>query len=161
MCDVPDFLPCVPDSYQSVGRKHVQARGAVVCILPLLWSQDNQVRARAAGVVHNLSSNAACVEEIRENDGIGALFALLKETDSRVVSAAAGAVQNLARDQASRREILALPGSVRLLGSLLFQADAQCQAFAVGALLNLLTPNLEVRGWVGGFGVGVFCCCSL
>jgi hypothetical protein len=144
--------------YQSVGRKHVQSRGAVEIILPLLWSEDHQVRARAAGVVHNLSSDAICVEEIREHDGIQALFALLKDTDSKVTSAAAGAVQNLAREPASRRQILALPGSVRLLASLLFRSDAQCQAFAVGALLNLLSPNLEVR-WVAA-GCGWLACAT-
>ena len=131
-------------SYQSVGRQHVQERGGVVAALPLLWSQDDQVRARAAGVIHNLSSHPSCVAEIRANAGVSALLTLLREGDSKAISAAAGAVQNLAREAASRLEILSFPNSVRLLGTLLFQSDPQCQAFAVGALLNLFTPNLEV-----------------
>ena len=115
-------------------------------LLPLLWSKNDGVRARAAGVIHNLSSHPSCVAEIRVNAGISALLTLLREDDVKVLSAAAGAIQNLAREAASRREILAVSGSVRLLGSLLFRSDTQCQAFGVGALLNLFTPNLEV-GW--------------
>ncbi len=142
------LCPFVRGSYQSVGRQHVQERGGVVATLPLLWSQDDQVRARAAGVIHNLSSHPSCVAEIRANAGVTALLTLLREGDSKVISAAAGAVQNLAREAASRLEILSFPNSVRLLGALLFQSDPQCQAFAVGALLNLFTPNLEVRACV-------------
>ena len=122
----------------------MQASGAVVAVLPLLWSEDVQVRARAAGVIHNLSSHPSCVAEIRANDGISALLTLLKEGDPKVINAAAGAIQNLARESASRLQILSFPDSVRLLGALLFRSDTQCQAFGVGALLNLFKPNLEV-----------------
>lgn len=135
---------CTGFRYQRIGRKHVLAGGAVTAVLPLLWSRDLQVRVRAAGVVHNLSSDETCVKDIRTNEGIPVLLTLLKDQSIKVVSAAAGAIQNVARDVESRREILAVQGSIRLLGSLLFKSDTQCQAFAVGALINLLTPNLQV-----------------
>jgi len=144
--------------YQSIGRKHVQASGAVVAILPLLWNADVQVRARAAGVVHNLSSHPTCVTEIRVNDGIGALMTLLKEGDDKVSSAAAGAIQNVAREEASRQEILAFPEALRHIGRLLFRRDVQCQAFAVGALLNLFTPTFEVTWLCATFRPDPWCC---
>ena len=53
-------------------------------LLPLLWSENSQVRARAAGVIHNLSSHPSSIAQIRSNDGISALLTLLKEADNKV-----------------------------------------------------------------------------
>eukprot|EP00898_Chlorokybus_atmophyticus_P006496 jgi/Chlat1/6848/Chrsp51S06566 len=102
-----------------------------------------QVRTRAVGAIHNLSSDAGSIRVIRRagESGIPVLVSLLSDTAHPAVqAAAAGALQNVSREVASRmiiRELYAVPPLAELL------VGTDMQVCAAGALLNILGPELS------------------
>lgn len=110
-----------------------------------LQSDDELVRARATGTVHNLSVDIVSMKLLRENDCILPLIELLQDASSEVVQTAAGALQNLTRDSLTKQMLLDFQ-SLPLFSKLLFCGDIQVQVSAAGILVNLLQDELDEDG---------------
>ncbi len=87
------------------GRQQVRELRGLPPLLALLSTATGRPLARAAGAVHNLSSDGAAVRDIRRQGGIPTLVGLLSSADPTVAGASAGALQNLSREVASRMQI--------------------------------------------------------
>jgi hypothetical protein len=57
-----------------------------------------QVKTRAVGALHNMSSDAETIRIIRREQGIAPLIALLSDRCDAVCGSAAGALQNVSRE---------------------------------------------------------------
>lgn len=67
-----------PAAAQEKGRQAVRDAEAVPALIELLPSGDARVAARAAGAMHNLSSDPLSVRAIRRADGLAPLVTLLR-----------------------------------------------------------------------------------
>jgi hypothetical protein len=116
-------------------------------VIFLMRSDDPGIRARASGVIHNISIDIHSIHVIRELDGIPMLIELLKDFSVEVCQAVAGTIQNISRETFSRSLILEKQEVViQNLFDLVVSNDVNCQVASMGALLNLLTPSLDEAG---------------
>ncbi len=76
--------------------------GGMGALLHTLSDSHPKVLQRAAGALHNLSSDAGAIRAIRTLGGIPSLVKLLGNEAPGVAGAAAGAIQNVSREVASR-----------------------------------------------------------
>ena len=95
-------------------------------ITKFLSSEDQTVRARAVGVVHNLSVDIISINPIIETQCLPALICLLRDSSTEICRAAAGTIQNLSRDIAAR-SVIVNSGALEYLSDLLFASDITCQ----------------------------------
>ena len=79
---------------------------------------------------------------IREAGAIEPLISHLQSPYRGVCGSAAGAIQNLSREVASRNIIRKSAKAVESLSDLLFGNDMEAVSCAVGALLNIIGPEL-------------------
>lgn len=84
------------------------------------------MRARAVGVVHNLSVDAVSIVPILDTHSVPMLTELMRDPSTEICRAAAGTIQNLSRDPEARTEIVRC-GAVEYLSDLLFASDVSCQ----------------------------------
>lgn len=125
--------------YVQYGRQALrQIIDAIPKICLFLNSDDDIVRARAVGTIHNISADSLSIYYIRETNCISSLIALLHDHSPDICHAAAGTIQNLSREVCSKDLILS-SGAVPYLSDLLCGDNVDCQIAAVGALLNLLS----------------------
>ena len=131
--------------FQYCGRSAAKEAHVISALVPLMCSEHNNVRDRAIGCVHNLSSDSLSIRELREMGAIPNLVDLLACSSPQSCTAAAGTIQNISREPLSRTVLMEEhhPRVVESLSSLLFGSDVQGQACAAGALLNLIGPDLE------------------
>lgn len=83
-------------------------------------TQIIQVKARAVGALHNMSSDVDAIRVIRRKGGIKWLIRLLRSNQPCVCGSAAGALQNVSREVASRiliRDSDAVTSLIHLLTS--------------------------------------------
>lgn len=131
--------------YVSWGRHAIMSDPSTIMIIGrFLLADDEFVRTRAIGVIHNLSADISAIPIIRDSMCISPIISLLSDPLSEVVQAAAGALQNISREDSSRIFMLD-QGAVPKLLNILFGSNTQSQICAVGALLNLLGPQLGDR----------------
>ncbi len=110
-------------------------------------SNEESVRARAIGAIHNISADAISIGlllslEIEVNNEnsmqnirlIPILIELLRDPSVEICQASAGTLTNLSRDLIARNEILSKEEPFQYLSDLLCGGDLQCQ---VTILLNL------------------------
>ncbi|KXZ50315.1 hypothetical protein GPECTOR_17g954 [Gonium pectorale] len=124
------------------GAGHVYAKGGIPALSSLLESCNSKVVSRAAGAIHNLSSSAEAIRDVRTYGALPTLVSLLQAERLGVAASAAGALQNVSREVASRlviRDLDAVPPLARLLSA----SDVQAQVCASGALLNIIGPDLD------------------
>ena len=110
----------------------------------LLEAEDDSVRARAVGVMHNLSVDMVSIIPIVETSCVSVLVYLLRDPSSEICTASAGTLQNLSRDSVTRERIVDC-GAIDFLSDLLFASDVDCQIAAVGSMLNMLGPDITVE----------------
>lgn len=91
-----------------------------------LESNDPLVRARASGVVHNISADSSSIRLLRETECIPAVVHLLRDEAVEVCQASAGTLQNMSREVRARELILECE-AIEPLTDLLFGTDVQCQ----------------------------------
>jgi hypothetical protein len=101
-----------------------------------------QVKTRAVGALHNMSSDAETIRIIRRHEGIPPLIALLSDRCDAVCGSAAGALQNVSREVASRA-LIRDGGAVPPLSLLLAGMDVQAQVCT--SRLNLLPRRVAER----------------
>ena len=130
--------------FQYMGRAAAKDHQIIPALVPLLTSDNHKVRDRTIGCLHNLSSDSMSIREIREAGALPGLVAMLQTCTPSACTAAAGTIQNMSREPLSRDLLLKEhPKVIDSLTDLLFGSDVQGQANAVGALMNLLGPNME------------------
>ena len=130
--------------FQYMGRAAAKDHQIIPALVPLLTSDNHKVRDRTIGCLHNLSSDSMSIREIRETGALPGLVAMLQTCTPSACTAAAGTIQNMSREPLSRDLLLKEhPKVIDSLTDLLFGSDVQGQANAVGALMNLLGPNME------------------
>jgi hypothetical protein len=93
-----------------------------------LLATNDLVRARAAGVIHNLSADLAAISLLREAMCIAPIISLLSDSDPEIVQSSAGALQNISREEQSRQFMLE-QGVVPKLVNILFGSNVQSQVF--------------------------------
>lgn len=119
-------------------------------MLDLCSSQDENVRLRAVGSVHNISTDPVAVSVLLSGDGshcLDRIVPLLRDSCTEICRASAGTLQNLARDTSAREVLAVYDGAVAGLVDLLLSADMHCQVAAVGALVNILGPTLPATSY--------------
>lgn len=127
--------------YVQPGRQALrQIPDAIAKISSFLESDDDIVRARAAGTIHNISADSLSIYSVREANCLSSLITLLRDHSPDVCHAAAGTIQNMSREVSSKETILSA-GAVSYLADLLCGDNVDCQVAAVGALLNLLSGD--------------------
>lgn len=99
---------------------------ALVQISKFLDHEDSVVRARAVGVIHNLSVDAVSIAPILETRCVPMLVALMRDSCAEICRSAAGTIQNLARDPVAREQVVD-GGALEYLSDLLFASDITCQ----------------------------------
>jgi hypothetical protein len=99
---------------------------AILCIARLLLSDDELVRARAVGVMHNVSAEVTSLALLRESMCISPVVSLLADPSAETCQAAVGALQNMSREEASRQFMLE-QGVVPKLVNILFCDNMQSQ----------------------------------
>lgn len=146
--------------YQKRGRARMRDLGAVEVFVSMLPGvrrtttantrtkkkktdrQDYKTLSRVVGVLHNMSADPLCADQIRDCGGIVPLTDLLRHPSNAVKMSASGAIQNLARDEDSRGKILAIEFVVPTLVQYLFMGDdVSLQASATSALLALIDAD--------------------
>ena len=95
-------------------------------IARFLLSDDDLVRARAVGVLHNLSAEVTSLRLLRECMCISPIISLLADASPEICQAAVGALQNISREEASRVFMLE-QGVVPRLVDILFSDNMQSQ----------------------------------
>jgi hypothetical protein len=98
-------------------------------ITTFLAHEDLAVRARAVGVIHNLSVDAVSIAPIADTHCVPTLINLMRDPSADVCRAAAGTIQNLSRDVEARKAIMDA-GALEYLSDLLFASDITCQVRA-------------------------------
>lgn len=81
-------------------------------------SSDTKLRSRAAGALHNMSSDVESIRMIRKGGALPKIVSLLKDENGATSGSAAATLQNVSREIASRRIILDL-NAIPALGELL------------------------------------------
>jgi hypothetical protein len=131
--------------FQEYGRGAVrETNGAIEALVQLMNSENSLLQARAVGAIHNISGDALSIHILRE---VGAIEILVKHLSTPTVGipgSAAGALQNISREVASQSILAKDARAVELLADLLFGSDTSAMACAVGALMNILGPELGV-----------------
>lgn len=97
-----------------------------MCITRFLLSDEELVRARSVGVLHNLSAEVTSLRLLRECMCISPVISLLADPAAEICQAAVGALQNISREEASRLFMLE-QGVVPKLVSILFGDNMQSQ----------------------------------
>lgn len=119
---------------------------ALARITTFLGHEDPAVRARAVGVIHNLSVDAVSIAPILETHCVSQLVALMRDPCAEVCRAAAGTVQNLSRDVEARAAVVQA-GALEYLSDLLFASDVACQVWLCAAAtlwsLNFLQATVR------------------
>lgn len=95
-------------------------------IVSFLSHEDTAVRARAVGVIHNLSVDAVSIVPIRETGCVSQVIHLMRDSSAEICHAAAGTIQNLSRDPDTRAALVE-EGALEYLSDLLFASDISCQ----------------------------------
>jgi len=128
-----------------LGRQTVRFDTEILRLLSsYLQSDDNLVRARCTGTVHNLSVDIGAIKFLREADCIKFLVGLLKDPSIEICQAAVSSLQNISRETPSR-QLLIEYNVVPILSELVCSNDVHCQVAATGALLNILGENLNEK----------------
>lgn len=81
-------------------------------------SSDTKLRSRAAGALHNMSSDVDSIRMIRKGGALPKIVSLLHDENGAISGSAAATLQNMSREIASRKIILdlnAVPGLGELL----------------------------------------------
>lgn len=94
--------------------------------MTFLTHEDVAVRARAVGVIHNLSVDTVSIVPILETGCVPQIIGLMRDSSPEICHAAAGTIQNLSRDPDARAAIVA-EGALEYLSDLLFASDIACQ----------------------------------
>ena len=130
------------------GRQRMLGEGdSIRRVVTLMRSDDHVVRARASGVIHNISIDTQSIHIIRDLNVIQVSIELLKDFSVEVCQAVAGTIQNMSRETFSRALILEQEQTViQNLFDLVVSNDVNCQVASMGALLNLLSPTLDEEG---------------
>jgi hypothetical protein len=129
--------------FQSYGRCAVRdASNCIKSLVQLMKSNDPTLQARTVGAIHNISSDTFSIHIIREAGAIDTLISHLQSPIKGVCGSAAGAIQNLSREVACRNIIRKNEKAVESLSDLLFGKDVEAVSCAVGALLNIIGPEL-------------------
>lgn len=136
--------------YAAEGKAAVATAGVLPLLVSLLWQEDELVRERTLGTLHNLSADLSISREIFAQFELRVtepLVISLRNPSVHIAGPAAGCIQNLSRLEESRATFLAHADgdAVDALTSLLFCAEPAVQVHAVGALMNLLGPDLEAQ----------------
>jgi hypothetical protein len=79
---------------------------AIASISRFLVSENDTVRARAIGVIHNVSAEVSAIPSLRESMCIAPIIALLGDSAAEVCQAAVGSLQNISREEESRQFML-------------------------------------------------------
>jgi len=95
-------------------------------ISSFLEAEDTTIRARAVGVMHNLSVDVVSINPIVETCCIPSLVRLLRDPSSEICRASAGTIQNISRDSVAR-EVIVETGALEYVSDLLFASDISCQ----------------------------------
>jgi len=126
-----------------LGRQTVRFDTELLRLLSsYLQSDDDLVRARCTGTVHNLSVDIGAIKFLREADCLQFLVTLLKDPSIEICQAAVSSLQNISRETLSR-QLLIDYNVVPILSELVCSNDVHCQVAASGALLNILGENLS------------------
>jgi len=133
LCYVPSGRQCIRTDIKALRR-----------IATFLVAEESVIRARAVGVVHNLSVDIVSINCIVETGCIPALVRLLRDSSAEICRAAAGTIQNISRDIVARAAIVET-GALDYLSDLLFASDVACQIAAVGTILNIVGSSLETE----------------
>ena len=129
--------------FQSYGRSAARdSNDCIQSLVRLMSSDDPVLQARTVGAIHNISSDTFSIHMIREAGAIEPLISHLQSPYRGVCGSAAGAIQNLSREVASRNIIRKSAKAVESLSDLLFGNDMEAVSCAVGALLNVIGPEL-------------------
>ena len=129
--------------FQSYGRGAVRdTDNCIHSLVQLMKSNDPVLQARTVGAIHNISSDTFSIHMIREAGAIDILISHLQSPYKGVCGSAAGAIQNLSREVACRNIICKNEKAVESLSDLLFGSDIEAVSCAVGALLNIIGPEL-------------------
>jgi hypothetical protein len=108
-----------------------------------LSSHIPTIRARACGILHNISVDSQFISILREGNIIALLSTLLQDNDMDTLRAVVGTLQNLSRELSSRNIIVNIPCIIEGLIDLVLGADVLCQTAAIGAILNIMSPGLS------------------
>ena len=128
-----------------LGRQTVRFNTEILKLLSsYLQSDDDLVRARCTGTVHNLSVDIGAIKFLREADCIKFLVGLLKDPSIEICQAAVSSLQNISRETLSR-QLLIEYNVIPILSELVCSNDIHCQVAATGALLNILGENLSEK----------------
>jgi len=103
-----------------------------------------QVKARAVGALHNVSSDVDSIRIIRRRGGIKWLIRLLHHSQPCVCGSAAGALQNVSREVASRL-LIRDSDAVKCLIKLLQSTEVQTQVSWVHESLLGPKPNFLTK----------------
>ena len=129
--------------FQSYGRCAVRdTSNCIKSLVRLMKSNDPTLQARTVGAIHNISSDTFSIHIIREAGAIDTLISHLQSPIQGVCGSAAGAIQNLSREVACRNIIRKNEKAIESLSDLLFGNDVEAVSCAVGALLNIIGPEL-------------------
>ena len=107
-----------------------------MAIARFLLSEDDMVRARAVGVMHNISAEVSSLRMLRECMCISPVITLLTDFSPEVCQAAVGALQNMSREEESRVFMLD-HGVVGKLVSILFCDNMQSQVLKLWFSVSL------------------------
>jgi hypothetical protein len=127
---------------------------ALFHISTLLNHDDAAVRARAVGIVHNLSVDAVSIVPILETRCVPQLVELMRDSSTEICRAAAGTIQNLSRDPEARAVIVGA-GALEHLSDLLFASDVACQVIVISycvtsrycILMDIVPFTADNCGW--------------
>lgn len=130
-------LSFVPSGRQKIRQEPMLLPKVAV----FLSAEDTAVRARAVGVLHNISVDMISIIPITDTGCVSVLVQMLADSSTEICTAVAGTLQNLARDSVTRECIIEC-GALESLSDLLFASDIDCQVAAVASMLNLLGPDV-------------------
>lgn len=103
---------------------------SLLCIARFLLSDDDLVRARSIGVLHNISAEVTSLRLLREAMCISPIISLLTDASPEICQAAVGALQNISREEVSRLFMLE-HGVVPKLVEILFSDNMQSQVYGL------------------------------
>ncbi|KAL9646979.1 hypothetical protein ABK040_013835 [Willaertia magna] len=131
-------------SFTKAGKETIISHKGVEKVCPLITEDDINIKSRAIGAIHNLSSGLRVVRILREEGVIACLVSLLSENTPQVLTPSiAGCIQNISREEASRKIIQQIGGVTSLTNLLFTCRDLKCQVCTIGALLNILGPDVH------------------
>ncbi|GAQ79674.1 hypothetical protein KFL_000350280 [Klebsormidium nitens] len=131
---------CIPPMVAFLGAADENLQANVAGVL-------QSVRTGALGALHNISSDPCSTGIIRRKNGIPPIMKLLRSPQAAIAQSAAGALQNVSREGESRRVIRRDNDAVVALFDMLVDGkEVRTQVSAVGALMNILGPELAEKG---------------